>query len=60
MAVGNEALESSKRNYVWKQNINMAAGYMECILYVKIYKQGEDVNSEGTTGMLILYSDCKY
>jgi hypothetical protein len=44
MAVGNETLESGKRNCAWRQNVNMAAWQMECILYVEDYKHGIDEN----------------
>jgi len=38
----------------------MAAGYVECILCVKNYKHGEDMNSEVTTALFILCSNYKY
>ena len=55
MAVGNEALQSGKWNSAWRQNVYMAAGYMECILYVKNCKHGDDVNSEVTTDLFLFY-----
>jgi hypothetical protein len=31
---------------MWGHNVNMAAGQMEFILYVKNYNVGDDLNSE--------------
>jgi len=33
---------------------------MECTLYVKNYRHGDDVNSGVKPDMFILYSNCKY
>jgi hypothetical protein len=60
MTVGNEALESGKWNSAWRQNINMAAGYMEFIWYVKNYKHGDVLSSEITSDVFIFCSNCKY
>jgi hypothetical protein len=51
MAVGNGTLEWGKWNCAWRQNVNIAARNMECILYVKNYKHGDDGNSDVTTDM---------
>jgi hypothetical protein len=31
---------------MWGHNVNMAAGHMEFILYVKKYNLGDDLNAE--------------
>jgi len=41
ITVGNEALEARMWTSAWRQNINMAAGYMEYILNVKDWKHGD-------------------
>ena len=38
----------------------MAARYMECTLYVKNWKHGNNMNSEVTTDLFILHSNYKY
>jgi hypothetical protein len=47
-------------NSAWSRNVNMAARYMGCTLYVKNYKHGNDVNSEVVIDMFILCSNYIY
>jgi hypothetical protein len=54
---GNEAMESSKWKLACRQNVNMAARCVECILLVRNLKHGDDVNSEVTIDKFILYSN---
>jgi hypothetical protein len=47
-------------NIGMEENTNMAALYMECILYLKNYKHGDDANSEIKKGNFSLYTNYKY
>jgi len=60
VVVGNETLESGMWNSAWRQTVNTPKRYMECTLYVKNYRHGDDVNSGVKPDMFILYSNCKY
>ena len=57
MALGNEVMKSEKWISAWRKNVNTAALCMECILYVKNCKHGDDVNCEVKTDMFISYSN---
>ena len=43
-----------------EQTVNIPTQHMECILYVKNYKSGDNGNSVVTTENFSLYSNYKY